>query len=48
MQFVTVANSPLLLIGVKFLHSAGIIHRDLKPGNLLVNSNCLLKVRVSI
>ena len=31
--------------GVKYLHSAGIIHRDLKPGNLLVNSNCLLKVR---
>ncbi|XP_065893316.1 serine/threonine-protein kinase NLK2-like [Dysidea avara] len=33
-----------ILRGVKFLHSAGIIHRDLKPGNLLVNSNCLLKI----
>jgi len=30
--------------GLKYLHSAGIIHRDLKPGNLLVNSNCLLKI----
>lgn len=33
-----------ILRGVKYLHSAGIIHRDLKPGNLLVNSNCLLKI----
>jgi serine/threonine protein kinase len=33
-----------LLRGLKGMHSAGILHRDLKPRNLLVNSNCDLKI----
>jgi len=33
-----------ILRGLKYVHSAGIYHRDLKPRNLLVNSNCDLKI----
>jgi len=33
-----------LLRGLKYVHSADVIHRDLKPRNLLVNSNCDLKI----
>lgn len=43
------ALAPLIsdtLTGLKYLHSARILHRDIKPGNLLVNSNCVLKVGV--
>lgn len=33
-----------ILRGMKYVHSAEVIHRDLKPRNLLVNSNCDLKI----
>jgi len=33
-----------LLRGLKYIHSSNILHRDIKPGNLLVNSNCILKI----
>lgn len=33
-----------VLRGLKYIHSANVIHRDLKPRNLLVDSNCDLKI----
>ena len=33
-----------ILRGLRYLHSARVLHRDIKPGNLLVNSNCVLKI----
>lgn len=33
-----------LLCAIKFLHSANIIHRDLKPCNILIDSECNVKI----
>ncbi|ESL07481.1 protein kinase [Trypanosoma rangeli SC58] len=33
-----------LLKTLKYLHSAELLHRDMKPSNLLVNSDCSMKV----
>eukprot|EP00930_Biecheleria_cincta_P009361 TRINITY_DN111095_c0_g1_i1.p1 TRINITY_DN111095_c0_g1~~TRINITY_DN111095_c0_g1_i1.p1 ORF type:complete len:414 (+),score=73.51 TRINITY_DN111095_c0_g1_i1:86-1327(+) len=33
-----------LLVGLKYLHSAGIYHRDLKPANCLANEDCSVKI----
>jgi len=33
-----------VLVGLKYLHSAGIYHRDLKPANCLVNQDCSVKI----
>ncbi|AOA63577.1 Serine/threonine MAP kinase [Komagataella phaffii CBS 7435] len=33
-----------ILGGLKYIHSADVLHRDLKPVNLLVNSDCELKI----
>uniref|UniRef100_A0A7S4ETW2 Mitogen-activated protein kinase n=2 Tax=Chrysotila carterae TaxID=13221 RepID=A0A7S4ETW2_CHRCT len=32
------------LVALKFMHSADLLHRDMKPSNLLLNSDCLMKV----
>ncbi|ELR10916.1 extracellular response kinase, putative [Acanthamoeba castellanii str. Neff] len=33
-----------LLKALKYMHSGDVLHRDMKPSNLLLNSECLMKV----
>jgi mitogen-activated protein kinase 15 len=33
-----------LLKALKYMHSGNVLHRDMKPSNLLLNSECLVKV----
>merc|ERR1712113_1068458 len=33
-----------ILLGLKYIHSAGIVHRDLKPENIIINEECIIRI----
>merc|ERR1712032_127193 len=33
-----------ILVGLKYIHTAGVLHRDLKPANVLINQDCTVKI----
>merc|ERR1719249_538606 len=33
-----------ILLGLKFVHTAGIVHRDLKPENIIINGECTIRI----
>ena len=33
-----------VLVGLKYIHSAGVLHRDIKPANILVNPDCTIRI----
>merc|ERR1712232_1172490 len=33
-----------ILLGLKYIRSAGIVHRDLKPENIIINEECIIRI----